>query len=660
MFDRDYTYIKPIVKYATVFLHIYHAAKTQPMEDYYELKYASESLSSIKSAADAGNITATTTLEKNSNSREIADSIWRGNLKRRLSYIRQASFRSNLNQGIEYFHPRPSERRKAQRKSSSKTNPCKQRHPLKHVRSFGSLAKRLHLISLLLNLLLAVKYTILCLIDWDYLAEYRYLSCLIFGRTLLDARSASLAKYVTLFLAIINLGWRLQMYITKERYSFDVFEFVMTDLDEIILDEFNESDQVHTSIQLLSHDGQYSSTMVTSKIVALDKTDLNPTNLKGCRRPTRTPEAWLYLTRNLFRYTILIISVCTAAGLLSASGHLQIYSTVRGFELVHENCVSWTVAVLKRRESQIGEGNVTKSDWLEEFILENIYRPRSSSYRIVEEMRQFYLPFEDFLTLNRYHAMDTFIHIVETLLILSEVFSVLFGGLVIMLIYVREISFYTSYIRMALIRLNGLLVTLNEQKQFYSDLVDLDCIEIDMKVLHRRISNAASNIDSDELNLVSQRLQMIILDMIKVIRANNLYIRDITVRYLTLWLGFSALGTYWMFRPGDFFRTSKLECYIVHSVATIYCCIFFGMIAKVKIESAKLYQLIASNMAIDNVNLASKLRWMSVMNFYEPVPLNCFRITLKTQISLAFALKVVAWLFSALFVASTFYKSYNQ
>jgi len=109
----------------------------------------------------------------------------------------------------------------------------------------------------------------------------------------------------------------------------------------------------------------------------------------------------------------------------------------------------------------------------------------------------------------------------------------------------------------------------------------------------------------------------------------------------------------WLFTHKNF--SIKIEYYILHILAVIFCCTLVNQIAEVRRKTLRLYQLSASCMALDIDKKHTGPDWVAIMRHYYPVPLNSFVALDSEEISTLFAVKIMASLFSGMFVASTFY-----
>ena len=151
------------------------------------------------------------------------------------------------------------------------------------------------------------------------------------------------------------------------------------------------------------------------------------------------------------------------------------------------------------------------------------------------------------------------------------------------------------------------------------------------------------------------RVQLMISDMITIIGSYNPFLSGCLMRYVSAWAMYSVFVASWMFQPNDLLGSSKFECYFFHAIASSMTAMAIYRCAMVRQTSLKLYSMIAHCMAVENTCLENKVRWSKLLCLYHPLPMHCFRAFQKTEFSLFFGLKLVAWIFSALFLSLTFY-----
>lgn len=555
------------------------------------------------------------------------------------------------------------------------------------------------------NAYFAFKYALFYLLyELNYLTKHRYLSCILFGRVTLYSSCDGLPKYFSLYTGVQNLLWQMGMLYYKHRFSFGYNEFLMLDrekvlrLEMLVKSEIDDNDakvadpiDLSNGRQLISCNTSHDYLLFNQrglKIPLWEKEEyqhiirvccikLERTNqhygmiTTHYWRPNRSADTHRVLAKQLVRSFVIMYGVTWAVYVSLISLESSKFFTLRGFEIVYKNCINWIPD--ERRETNIAD------------LYSFIYPQRDFNYSLAKpDPWQLMVPWENFIRFNWYHLLRLISDFVEITVLTTQAVAVLALTHVVCSMIGQDVCIYASNIKLHLIRLirrrrrlisvySGCSCITNEE----NITNQLNTTENNYHIAHCAITNisAFELTTYNQLNEETNRIQGMIEDLLQSIVEYNKFINVATWRYLFVWMTFTLFTSYYLFKlPTDTVATkaetttetasipsntptwtiSNLETYILQIMFASICLPLVHYFAKVRKQSQELYNLIASCTALEletRQNFSKK--WLQLMQSYHPKPLNAFTVKGR-DISWLSVLQFLAWMFSALFVLTTF------
>lgn len=131
--------------------------------------------------------------------------------------------------------------------------------------------------------------------------------------------------------------------------------------------------------------------------------------------------------------------------------------------------------------------------------------------------------------------------------------------------------------------------------------------------------------------------QSVLVDYFALVNRYNVYARCHVACSIFMWVAYSVSIWGWTFSLASL--SELAGWYLIQGVATVLIIFVVGMFSLVKVCSLKLHAEMATAMALD-LNKATKLRWMAILEYYFPKPAYCLTISESTEISWLFCFQV--------------------
>lgn len=472
------------------------------------------------------------------------------------------------------------------------------------------------------ELLIALKYGIICLLDLEILSEYRYLTCFIIGRVVLNGRVLGLTNYIVLLLAVFHLVWRSMMLIYQPRLKLYCIEFMLYNYQDVLIREVKTRAKTRT-IRLK----KYSQDSLADNYIDSGQSNIHnfifeyknqfsnyyDNNSAFLLRPNRTTQAWLYLARLTIIYftTTLIILILAFPYLLMMQ--IPVLLTKQGFELSYSTCVNW---ILRQQDTS-------------NYSYIYVQTPANISTGPIA-----FLPLVNIVDCNLYHIFRLVWEVIENLICYVDTMNSFVFHTFVSVIIAIDIRYYAL------------------------------AINKEMEILVRRISYESNSISHElqtfnSLDSDINDLQSMLLDYFSMVNSYNTFASFYILFCSIMWLTYSAVVCSWLFIAGNLTETYRLEWYIIQLIMYIYTVIIWGSYASIKLPCRRTYSLIATLMARDSNCEQRKQRWLLLAKHYYPKSLYCFTLFGATEMSWLSLLKLIVWLFSALLVTSSFLTVYR-
>lgn len=448
--------------------------------------------------------------------------------------------------------------------------------------------------------LMMSKYIVISALDLHSLTAYRWLDCILLGRNTVTARIASHSKYYTLSFIVTILMWRAFIVGAGNDIKLDVIEFLLCDPKLVYKSEIRsmKSDGIYHSFKCPVHESQLASSGTQKREVEYESLQFMRNQLsRNCfqfiLKPNRT-------VRCLFRYykltiiyfgcgIILLILVAIAVTYLS----LPMFITKRGFELNYFHCVDWIEKQPNGRQT-----------------FEFIFQPRQNPSNNLTLL--YFLPYVDYVSFNWFHLTRIGFDAADFILVWVSVAIYIITCNFIVVLIVLDCFIYSEFIKQKL--REKIANIINTNKLLIGEL--------------EPVQESGSEI---------LRLQSMLVDYFSTINRYNPFASFYSFFF------FIVLSLNYV----DFFFLNYMQVEMVNSIemvvllatATIIIILIASTFALVRKISYNLYQSIATLMALDGQRSSSKLRWMTILNFYCPKSRCCFRIH-NTEISWLLSFKV--------------------
>lgn len=553
--------------------------------------------------------------------------------------------------------------------------------------------KYCHKFTFYYNWYLLMKHLIAWLQRFESFASLNFLDCFLLGRFVVNGRVIQVANTCACYLIVIQLFWIYLLRSMKFELRLPAVEFLLKTPEEVhswnrclrgrSLREFSINRKRSKPLKADHGDCErlHSSIFEYRNPFAMLKRGQDSWTCK--LRPNRTPKSWLYLARAVFRYNMVFVPSMIVVIIVFLRMITPIMVTQKGFELNYKPCIRWLTS-----DSSLHHSNGTSQMDPIKSVLYELVAPsqNSTNWPIVslskpnsplnqrrsrfenETIDEFWMPYVNLVTFNWYHLVRMCWDLFDTVMIYFQIALTMSSMGLIAVILIEDLVYHGLHLNKSLkhqikiLRSREMFHQINRDSIYAnSSLVRLQSDTIFMKGLDRAQASSSSPLsftgDPKMLSSSSIDIQAQVADIFSNLHNYNRYIQYQTLFLVTLWLSYSALVTSWMFIPGN--DSPKLEWYIVHCFATSYLFIVLARFAEVKRCSRQMYKLISTAMALDDDYKFSKLTWMSLLQFYSPIPLHCFTFITKIELDILFGLKLLAWLASALIVTASFFNVYR-
>lgn len=485
-----------------------------------------------------------------------------------------------------------------------------------------------------INLYVFLKYCLFFLFSYGYLKELQILGCIFMGRMMFYSRSIGMSKYFAPYCALNNIRYQLETLLIGNKFSFYCHEFLLISREQVCrfssifqscnMYDLDTSNNKRNINPLIGKDTQNRALYLVSGIQndekkyfikqkqvrdifcfkLADDDQLGPIYWP---RPNRTPQAWDSLANKL----VSALTFMAITGMIiypfSLYPHLTMLTKHRGYEISHGICTDWV-----QRQRQMY--NDTR---LYSFILPPEY---SASYLAALS--------NETIRINWYQLMRMGADLFETIVIIMQACTSMVLIQVICIVIGYDICLYVDHIKQRIIILSATLrqreITLLKYTKYTREL-------------HQQV-------------LISQAMTE---DAFKLILHYNKFINNILRRFLFVWITYTLMTSKFMFSFGLKWTLSSLDTLMTQLFfASLFLPLIYSF-ASVRKQTRKLYAIMANCAASYESPDGKKSKWLLLMKIYYPKPLNAFNLN-GHSISWFSVLKFLAWIFSVIFVASTF------
>lgn len=523
------------------------------------------------------------------------------------------------------------------------SNMLSERSPLSKLNRWHKVA-RLHYLFLISQYTITlIKYTIITLLSLDSLKDSRLLDCFLVGRVSFIGRTNKISRQIGQLAAAMFMFYRVRLTTFASGYRFYGLEFLLYDYDNIVMNEAKAGKRKielrrsarekiqHEYVNQIISQQNYNQSVPISAILHFKNPFSSPDHDEYILRPNRTSKSWT----NLAQYTIvsLVLSILATLFWIILMSNVLGASilTNTGFELNYPNCLSWV------REQQQQErkylSNSTKNP-PEHLKYSSIYVPKD---RLAFEMDiddlPFTLPFEDFPMLTPYNIFR----------ICFDIYENSFWYIDFFFIYVSIA--YTSLLMSIDLMINAREIKLHLENiidRLHEKLLKAKIVYFDLTPAHVRLTyhnqQPIQLKNFDQLDTDISQLQAILLDHFTMVKGYNCYMAFYIIFCTIIWFQYSIIICSWM---GIIRSTAVEKEFALAETITFFILLsLLAGAALVRNLNRQLYPLIASAMALDCNCIATKSRWLIIMQYYYPKSLFCFRIFSSIELSWFFCLKV--------------------
>ena len=473
----------------------------------------------------------------------------------------------------------------------------------------------------------ALKNLAVSLLHLNCLKSYRWLDCFILGRTYIDGRLATAGRYYSIGIDTFALVWSLTIYFLRPKFSLEPLEFISRPYRQVLGKEMaevgaasgkwnREGPTKWTSEQVtVVHLREYKNNLSQSVRARPDCSSLGG-EFSTATRPNRTAAAWKKTSHLTLRYfSLILIYIVLVAPVFYYTLFTSILSP-RGFELYYSNCVDYITSKYKDVP-----GNGTN---LPE-IYEQIYSAGKPVEQLLAERRAppFFLPVEPWPKAQSggwYHK-------------LRLIFDVLDSGL----IWLFAGIFIIFYAWIALLLVHDLNVYMESLEH---------CLRSNLLHLRAIRCQPAAMLGPQEMGSWPTRppdtaqVQDLLMDFIRLLNDYNKYVSFFTTFWVSIWLFFTALACVCALDPRGSTIVARYEIFYGELLFSIYSVTVVGSFAAIRSRTRRLYSMMATTMALDMDVLGTKIRWISLFKFFQPVPLCSFSIFGTVELSWLFIFKV--------------------
>lgn len=474
-------------------------------------------------------------------------------------------------------------------------------------------------------ILLFFHHLTIVLLNFDLFSSLRYLDCYLPGRFLIHGRVAGGSKFIALILCLYQIAGRVNFYMMKPNYEMYCIEFMLFNYNEVLMWEIRLANNANNykivavnSLNNVEFDDYYNS------IVGFKNEFSDVGSQKLILRPNRTVKSWKTLTD----FSFLFIAVCLLAFIfiLPFVFYLltPIIMTRHGFELNYPNCVDWI------------KNQIEPLDYKDIYVFRGSRLENKSTVLTNSNSNPLFLPFIDFQPFSFYNVVRTCIDLLINLICWLDIFLTLSTQLYFILIALVDIVTYAHELRKSL---KKLVLELEKARTAPRQNFNQDLNE----ATKRRYSSIGGNrwqTTACHLSEVTEN-QALILDYFLSINKYNVFISFMAAFSILFWLIYTASFCFCFMLPSTKGQqTNSTEFLVLFGLATFFVLLIIGSAAIVRTASRNIYTLAATAMVLDQNYLTTKRRWSSILKFFFPTPLFCFRLFKDSEISWLFCLKV--------------------
>lgn len=491
--------------------------------------------------------------------------------------------------------------------------------------------------TVLYQMIVAIKYLLLCLLDTGFFEEYRLNDCFLVGRLGLDGPATGASKYLYLTVTIFQLCWLLVFTSKKPKISFAILEFLLYDYDEVLEWEArarskstknvyysNKHYYLHPLLFGTNQDDTSTRMYYQSNLFFKNPFILDADVYQ--MRPNRTSEVWIKFRNFTIIYFVVTIVMLTLLLPMLVYSLTSVLTTNKGFELSYANCVEYLA-----EHQQINNNsnyysfiyNATKS--VKQLKYEKYYAP------VV-------LPFDDHKPLNLYHLLRLIADIFDNTNGWSSIYAILTFSTYIIILINMDVSNYFEAVETKLVNLISDFRRAKNFNKFCQDKGErLSEMGAKWKKLHRM--GAHEDVSLVQLHNITNT-QALVVDFFTMIDQYNVYVSFYISFITALWLGFMSAAFLCVLNPNSITSLARVEIFAFEVFATTYYASTAGLFAAFRMKTQRMYGLISTIMALDASYGATKARWLTMLQYFHPTSLYCFSIINSTEISWLFLLKV--------------------
>ena len=535
------------------------------------------------------------------------------------------------------------------------------------------------------------RYVLVSLISLEAVYEYHYLDCFMFGRFRYAGRTNKIASSIELTFLVSFIVYRYIVFVVKPEFKFPVIEFMLYKREHVVETETKFKHGRRQLVarrrgddQFASHSLAWSTTRpvdergshttrfgpIKPNPVFYFRNQFHATSLdcKWILRPNRTSKSWTALSAyaRLGFYTMVAIMISLIV-LMSYTLAGPILTNL-GYEMAYPTCVAYIQDKQQRAASGATTTTKTLADQLNATTTttagalpfsQTYLAPKKLAHQIRIEDIPFIIPpnLIDLQSINIYKGLRIFGDVVGNFVAYMECSFILLSGYFIVFICSMDIMINAQGIQKRLERLIRKLKVLHLKSRLSPPIVDPD-----WGFFHHERSNYAPNtllatadrhrarlsfIHSncmqssrwcrDKIDSESMRVQAILADHFQMVHDYNKLVAFYFKLVMSVYITFSLVLFNWTMKVKS--RAIVYEFIIGQQSAVLMVIVFLSAAAVARSCNFNLYKLVGQTMALET-NFSSKLRWATLMDYYSPKPLYCFKVIGSVEISWLFCLKV--------------------
>jgi len=543
---------------------------------------------------------------------------------------------------------------------------------------FNKLFFVLNLSTLIWLIFLQIRYIILILIKFDVLPGH--VSCALIGRLEFYGGGSDFPFLIVSFYCPIRI-FQLSMAMRQQDYYFDWLDFL-----------FNaESDNrtlAKSTNAVPSGDSRHSNLLQDVIEIQVGGKPQDLTGQINDRKLNRASDALVHLRKGAVVRSMVILSFVFGTTFVLAILQLPLLLTRQGVTKRYSDCINYLISNATHID-QLTFGSFYRS-----FYLSNIVAMDTKLLSTVTTSRNSYqsigpLSSLQLVEFNSYQVARIIFEFVDNTFFVHDFFASILCPALLVGMCIEDSLYYSTQL---LGRVSTIAAELRAKhsrtrpKNFRTHSLNLerpnlkvDAVSVGARRKSARhhqsdyldgikIQRGSASIDyqkgkimvracrhNNESHQRIYELQLMVTDLFVTIQSYNPFVSTCVMRYIFGWAVYSVLVASWMFTPDDLLGSSKFECYFLHSIASVITTLIITRFAMVRRRTLQLYHLMACCMALESECRENKLRWYKLTRLYHPVPMHCFRLSKSNELSLFFGFKVVASIFSALFLSLTFY-----